>query len=221
MVTTVIFDVDGTLVDSTPLHALAWKRAINAHGFEIATWRVQWAIGMGGDKLVPALLGEEVEEREGDSLRAASATEFRRLAPFVTPLPGAAELVRSVRERGMRVAIASSGSSTDVEESLARAGVTDLADSITTGDDVDESKPEPDLVAAAVRAVGAATAVMVGDTPYDATAAGRIGVPCVALRSGGFCDADLRGAGAIEIFDEPRDAIEFDWSAAARPPRLD
>lgn len=217
----VIFDVDGTLVDSTYLHAFAWSRAFAEAGLSLPTWRVHRAIGMGGDKLVAALLGDAIEDRQGDDLRAAWQRQYERIHDELQPLPGAADLVRHVRELGLAVALASSGEGKYVDQAVELLGIADAVDVVTTNSDVEASKPDPDLLRVTLREAGAQRAVMVGDSTYDVEAAARIGLATVCVCTGGFGVAELREAGAAEVVDEPADAVGLDWPALLRPVHLD
>lgn len=213
----VIFDVDGTLIDSTYLHALAWERAFSAAGYDVPTWRAHRVIGMGGDKVVAELLGAVAEERDGDRLREAWEAEYDKVRDEVRPLPGAAELLRRVHEQGFTVALASSGKDSFVEQAIELLGVAEVVDAVTTTDDADNSKPDPDLLRATLDKAGCDRAVMVGDSPYDVLAAKRIGLNCVCFRTGGFGADELERAGAAVIVDEPKDALELGWAALINP----
>ncbi|HEX6918618.1 MAG TPA: HAD family hydrolase [Actinomycetes bacterium] len=203
-----VFDVDGTLVDTNYHHALAWYRAFRAHGVVLPLWRIHRHIGMGGDQLVPALAGEEVEARDGDAVRAAWKDEFDRHLDEISTMPDAVELLRDVKDRGLRLVLASSGKPDHVERYLDQLGARDLADAWTTSEDVENTKPEPDLLAVAIEKVGGGDAVTFGDSTWDCVAAGRLGVPAVAVRTGGFSADELRSAGAREVFESLGDLRE-------------
>lgn len=216
----VVLDLDGTLVDSTYHHAVAWDRAFARHDVVVPHWRLHRTVGMGGDRFVTEILGDEAEERQGDALREAWTAEFRELLPEVHPLPGAADLVRRLKDLGARVALASSGEEEFVEAALADLGIADLLDLVVSTADVGSSKPAPDLVSAAVDRAGATRAVMVGDTVWDVEAAARAGVSCVAVRTGGFGEAELQQAGAALVVDGPEDLLGLtgeDWQGLLRP----
>lgn len=211
-----IFDVDGTLVDSNDLHALAWLSAIEARGHHAAYETVRAHIGMGGDKLVPSILGEEVEEREGDALRELQDRYFEELmADESRPkraFPGVLELFSALRQRGLKIALATSGEREKLEL-VQRAFAIDLTanvDETVTASAVEESKPAPDLVCAALAQtrVKAKRAVMVGDTPYDANACRSAGVACIGVRSGGWSDTLLRAAGAVVTYADAGDLLD-------------
>lgn len=197
---TVVFDVDGTLVDSNYHHAIAWFRAFRRFGITPVLWQIHRAIGMGGDKLVDAVAGDEVEQKYGDKVRAAWEKEFAELLPEVQPLPGARQLLVAVHERGVQLVLASSGKREHVEHYLDQLDTRELADDWTTSDDAEESKPAPDLLQVAMAKVDAGRAVMIGDATWDAEAAKRAGIPAVAVRTGGFSDDELRNAGAVGVY---------------------
>jgi len=201
MADTAIFDVDGTLVDTNYQHALAWFRAFRRYDVTRPMWRIHRGIGMGGDLFVSAVAGREVEEAHGDGLRQAWAEEFDRLISEVQPFEGAHELLAEVKDRGFRLVLASSGKSEHVEAFLDLIDGKSLADAWTTSDDVEASKPEPDIVAAAMAKVEGASAVMVGDSVYDAQAAAKLSIPTLGVRTGGFSVGELQEAGVLLVFD--------------------
>jgi HAD superfamily hydrolase (TIGR01549 family) len=207
----ILFDIDGTLVDSTYHHAIAWQRAFRRHDIAIPLWRIHRTIGMGGDKLVAEVAGSDVESRLGDALRDGWREEYVEIKPEVVPLPGAAQLVRTVAERGYRVALASSGDPEFADEALDDLGIRDEVAVLTSSEDVDGSKPEPDLVEVTLDRLGTRRAVLVGDTPYDVQSAERAGLRCIGLRSGGYSEAELVDAGAVLVVDAPEDLIGLDW----------
>jgi HAD superfamily hydrolase (TIGR01509 family) len=195
-----ILDVDGTLVDTNYHHALCWFRAFREHGIVLPLWRLHRHVGMGGDKYVAALAGDDVEERLGDALRERWAELFDGLLPEVEPLAGARELVVALKERGHPVVLASSAIGKHLDAFLDRLDVRELADGWTNKDDVEASKPSPDLVEAALAKAGTRDAVMVGDTPWDVEAAKRAGIPTVCVLTGGFAESELLEAGAVAVF---------------------
>ncbi len=216
----VLFDVDGTLVDSTYHHAVAWHRAFTREGIQVPMWRVHRTVGMGGDKLVGVVAGDEVEEERGDQLREAWKEEYAELMAEVEPLPGAADLVRSLDEAGYVVALASSGEKPFADAAVADLGVARQIAALTTTTDADSSKPDADILVATLDQLeGVERAVLVGDTPYDVEAAARIGLGCVGLLTGGFSQAELEEAGAVAVVEDLTDLRDFDWSAHLRPPR--
>lgn len=213
-VDTVVLDVDGTLIDSTYLHAHAWMRAFHTAD-EAPPWhQVHRGIGMGGDKLVAHLLGDPVEAEHGDALRRWWAEEYAKLLHEVPEIPGAHDLVRRLRERGLKVALASSGEPQFTAEALRILRLTERdVDAVTSADDVDDSKPDPDLLGVALERAGGSRGVLVGDTTWDVEAAQRSGMPCVAVLTGGFCEAELREAGAAEVVESVADLLDHDWSS--------
>ncbi|MFG1605071.1 HAD family hydrolase [Actinoplanes sp. NPDC049265] len=215
---TAIFDVDGTLIDTNYHHAVAWFRAFRRFGITRPLWRIHRAIGMGGDQLVPAVAGQEAQDRHGEALEDAWREEFDRLIDEVQPFEGARELLAEVKDRGFKLVLASSGKKPHVEQYLDLIGGRELADAWTTSEDADHSKPEPDLVRNALARVDGATGVMVGDSTWDCVAAGKLDVPTIAVRTGGFSVEELTEAGAIRVFDslvELRDHL--DETPLARP----
>ena len=201
MADTAIFDVDGTLVDTNYQHALAWYRAFRRYDITPAVWRIHRAIGMGGDNLVTAIAGEDVEKAHGDELRAAWTEEFEPMLDEIQPFEGARALIDEVASRGFRLVLASSGQKAHVEHFLDLLGGREVADAWTTSDDVDATKPEPDLVGVALQKVDGASGVMIGDSVWDAVAAGKLEVPTIAVRTGGFSEAELREAGAFRVYE--------------------
>ncbi len=197
----VLLDVDGTLVDTNYHHALAWSRAFRRHGIVLPLWRLHRHVGMGGDKYVAALAGEEVEARLGDALREAWEEEFDPLLDECEPLEGASELVDELRARGLAVVLASSSITPHLDAFIDKLGVRDRVDGWTNKDDVEASKPDPDLVAAGLAKAGTDDAVLVGDTPWDVEAARRAGIPTVCVMTGGFSRAELEEAGAALVVE--------------------
>jgi HAD superfamily hydrolase (TIGR01509 family) len=197
-----LLDVDGTLVDSVYHHALAWHRALRRSDLEIPVWRVHRLIGMGGDQIVRTLFDDEVERERGDAVREAESEEFERLIGEVRPLPGARELVEELKERGHQVVLASSAKAEELEHYVDLLDIGELIDAATSSQDVEATKPNPDLVVRALQEVQAGPdgAVMVGDSIWDAEAAKRAGVPTVGLLTGGFAESELRDAGADPVF---------------------
>lgn len=208
----VLFDIDGTLVDSTYHHAIAWQRAFDRIGKPYPLWRIHRAVGMGGDKLVADVGDDEVEDRFGDELRDMWHEEYSKLKAEVFPLPGATELVRTLKKAGFTVALASSGDEDFSREAVATLGINDDVAVLTTSADVDASKPDPDLLEVTLdRLDGVTHAVFVGDTPYDAKSAAAAGLKCIGLRSGGYSEAELLEGGAVLVVDLPEDLLELDW----------
>jgi HAD superfamily hydrolase (TIGR01509 family) len=195
-----ILDIDGTLVDTNYQHALAWYRAFRQSGVVLPIWRVHRHIGMGGDQLVEALAGEEIEQECGDDIRAAEGPLYLAQIEEVEPLEGARELIRDLKDRGHAVVLASSAKEDEVDHYLDLLDARDAADGWTTSADVEATKPEPDLVKAAMEKAGSDDAVMVGDSTWDCEAAKRAGIPTVAVLTGGFSEDELREAGATAVF---------------------
>ena len=205
---TAILDVDGTLVDSNYQHALAWFRAFRRYGITLEMWRVHRHIGMGGDQLVPALVGEEVDAAMGDQLREQSGVEFEPLIGEVAAFDRAHELLVELKRRGFTVVLASSGKPADVEHWLDVLDARDHCDAWTTSQDVGETKPAPDLLQVALDRVGADEAVVLGDSVWDFEAARRLGLASIGLRTGGFGVEELRQAGADLVLNSVADLVE-------------
>ncbi len=203
MIDTVILDVDGTLVDSNYHHALAWSRAFAGHGLNPPLWRIHRAIGMGGDKLVAEVAGQQAEEDHGDALRERWTDEFDQLIEQIRPFAGTRTLLETLKERGLHVVLASSGQPQHVEAFLDLFDGKSVADGWTTAEDAKESKPAADLLEAALARVDGSRGLMVGDATWDARAAAAAGMPSLGVRTGGFADAELREAGAFAVFDGP------------------
>jgi HAD superfamily hydrolase (TIGR01549 family) len=196
-----ILDVDGTLVDTNYHHAIAWHRAFCANGVELPVWRIHRAIGMGGDQLVGALAGDAVEAERGDAIREAEGERYSELIDEVRPLEGARALIADLRERGHRVVLASSAKQAEVDHYLDLLDARGLADGWTTSADVEETKPEPDLVRAALDKAETDDGVMIGDTVWDVEAAKRARIETLAVMTGGFSWAELGEAGARAVYE--------------------
>jgi HAD superfamily hydrolase (TIGR01549 family) len=200
MATAVILDVDGTLVDTNYHHAIAWYRAFRRHEVAPEIWNVHRHIGMGGDQLVGAIAGDDVEQRLGDDIREAEGELYMDMIEEVRPFEGARELIAELREVADSVVLASSAKEHEVDHYLDLLDARDLATDWTTSADVDATKPQPDLVQVAMDKAGAQSALMIGDTTWDCQAAGRAGIPAVAVLTGGFGGDELREAGAVQVF---------------------
>jgi HAD superfamily hydrolase (TIGR01509 family) len=200
-----ILDIDGTLVDTNYHHAIAWYRAFLQSGATLPLWRVHRHIGMGGDQLVASLAGEEFDAEHGDDVRAAEKALYMALIHEVRPLDGARDLVEHLAGAGHAVVLASSAKPDEVEHYLDLLDVRELADDWTHSGDVERTKPEPDLVRAAIDKAGGGPAVMVGDSTWDCEAAQRAGIDTVAVLTGGFSEAELRDAGAACVFGSLHD----------------
>jgi HAD superfamily hydrolase (TIGR01549 family) len=196
-----LLDVDGTLVDTNYHHAIAWYRAMRQNGVVVPVWRIHRHIGMGGDQLVAGVAGDEVESRSGDAIRDAEKALYMSMIDEVEPLEGARELITDLSERVDRVVLASSAKQDEVEHYVEQLDARELADGWTTSADVDETKPQPDLVESATAKAEADEALLIGDTPWDVKAAERAGVRTAAVLTGGFSAAELRDAGAIAVFE--------------------
>lgn len=219
MARAVILDVDGTLVDSNDLHARAWVDAAAEAGFTVKLEEVRPLIGMGGDKVLPILTGLPEEDPRGNALKELRGEIFReRYLPRVRAFPGVRELALRIRGEGARLVVASSASEEDLRKLLEVAGVADIIEESTSSDDAEESKPEPDIVQAALGRCGCEPqeAYMIGDTPYDVRAAERAGVAFIGVRCGGWSAEAL--AGAVAVYDDPADLLRrWESSPLASP----
>jgi HAD superfamily hydrolase (TIGR01509 family) len=205
----VILDVDGTLLSSNDAHAQAYVDAGTELGFEADFEQVRRLIGKGGDKLVPEVFGFEEESDDGERLSGRKKEIFKeRYLPRLKPTPGARRLLHRLRDDGVKLVVATSAGGDEMGGLLEQAGIDDLIQDATSSSDAEDSKPDPDIVAAALEKAGfpAEQVVMIGDTPYDVEAATRAGVGIVAVRSGGWSDEDL--AGALAIYDDPAELLE-------------
>jgi HAD superfamily hydrolase (TIGR01509 family) len=215
----VILDVDGTLIDSNDAHARAWIDALTERGGRVSFDDVRRLIGMGGDKLLPRITGLQSDRPPGKQIVERRGHIFReRYLPHLQPLPGARPLLERLRRDGLQLAVASSAQEDELRPLLERAGVADLLEQRTSSDDAERSKPDPDIVQAALHRLRLAPGhvVMIGDTPYDVEAAQRAGIAIVALRSGGWDDAALAGAAAV--YRDPADLLQhYDESVFGRP----
>lgn len=204
-----ILDVDGTLVDTNYHHALAWHRALHAHGHTVQMWKVHRHIGMGGDQILDALIGEQAAAKQGDEIREAEAEAYGQLIGEVEPMEGARELIERLRGEGATVILASSAKEEEIDHYLDLLDARELVDGWTTSADVENTKPDPDLVHAAVEKAGEhAQSVMVGDSVWDVKAAKAAGLPTLAVLTGGFSEAELREAGAVQVV-ETIESLDF------------
>ena len=214
----VLLDVDGTLVDSNNQHALAWREALAEGGYDLSYEAVRELIGMGGDQLLPRLTGLDAEGAAGKALSQRYTTLFRdKYMPTIRPFPGTRELLGAIAAAGLTTVVATSADAEALDGILTNAELGELLPLRTTAADAAASKPDADIVHAALHKVGlcADAAIMLGDTPYDVAAALKAAVPIIALRCGGWADQDLRGA--IAIYDGPLDLyLRFDTSLLAR-----
>jgi HAD superfamily hydrolase (TIGR01509 family) len=218
MLRIVLLDIDGTLVDSNLLHAASWRDALAQYGIASDVERLRKLIGMGSDKLLPEVSGIAIESELGARISDTRGKLFMRdYLPRAHPLPGSRALVERILARGLTPVIASSANARELEALLAIAQVEDLIPLRTGADDARESKPDPDIVQAALKRAHAKPedALLIGDTPYDLEAARRARVPFIGVRSGGWDDASLRGAIAI-YRDVSELAARFDDSPIAQ-----
>jgi HAD superfamily hydrolase (TIGR01509 family) len=214
----VLLDIDGTLIDSNDAHALAWVDALAEAGHGVTFDRVRRLIGKGGDKVLRELTSIDKESPRGKEIEERRSEIFRKqYLPRLRPFPGAKALLERMHARGLRLIAATSAREDEMEALLEKTGAPDLFFRATSSSEVERSKPDPDIVHAALRKAGCrpAAAIMLGDTPYDVDAARKAGVRVVALRSGGWSDEELRGA--VAIYDGPQSLlIQFDRSPLAR-----
>jgi HAD superfamily hydrolase (TIGR01509 family) len=206
--TAALLDVDGTLVDTNYHHAIAWYRALRQHDAIVPIWRVHRHIGMGGDQLVAAVAGDEVEEEHGDDIRDAEKALYMAMIEEVEPLDGARDLILDLKERVDQVVLASSAKADEVEHYVDLLDARELADGWTTSADVESTKPAPDLVESAIDKAGADEAILIGDTPWDVEAAQKAGIETVAVLTGGFSEQELSEAGAIAVYESITDLRE-------------
>lgn len=207
--TAVLFDVDGTLVDSNYLHAVCWWDAFIQAGHDVPMARIHRAIGMGSDQLLDALLPADRDRGADDALRAAHGALYATYWSRQRPLDGAPELLRACKERGLRVVLASSADSRELAALRAALNADDAIDDATSSGDVEQSKPAPDLVQVALEKARVAPrqAVFVGDTVWDVQACRKAGVPCIGLLSGGISREELKDAGAAEVYPGPAELL--------------
>lgn len=199
-VDTAVLDVDGTLVDTNYQHALAWWDAFRGFGLTLPVWQIHRHVGMGGDQLVPALAGADVEQRVGDALRSHWSERFDQMLHDVVAFDGAQQLLRSLKGLGLKVVLASSGNAEHVDHYLDLLRARDIVDAWTTADDVSATKPHPELLQAALAKVDGTTGVMLGDSTWDFVSARRADMVGIGVLTGGFGEAELRSAGARQVF---------------------
>ena len=214
----VILDVDGTLVDSNDAHAHSWVEAMAAYGYYVAFEKVRPLIGMGGDKVLPETISVGKDSEQGKAISQKREEIFKeRYLPHLTAFPGAKELIEEIRKRGLKVAIASSAKPDELQALLSLVGAADLVEDKTSSQDVQRSKPDPDVMEVTLERVGllADEVLMIGDTAWDIEAAQKVHVGTIAFRCGGWSDKDL--AGAIAIYDGPADLLaHYDSSPLVR-----
>jgi len=221
MIEAVIFDVDGTLVDTVDMHAEAWQRAFKEFGKDLEFQAVREQIGKGGDQLMPEFLTKEEMNDFSEKLEKRRTEIFdNEYLPKTKPFPKVRELVERIKKDGKKIVLASSATDEEVEFFKKVMNIADLLEAETTSDDAEESKPEPDIFEAALKKIGnpdAGKCVVVGDTPYDAIAAGKINLPTIGVLSGGFPESSLTDAGCVEIYRDPADLLaRYDESAIVK-----
>jgi len=203
----VVLDVDGTLVDSVYHHTFAWTRAFGRAGHPVDTWRIHRHIGMGGDRLVAAVADQKVEDESGDLIREIWEGEYDAIIDDVGPLEGARALLAALRDRGLRIALASSTIPKHAERAFDLLGADRYAHVTTTSEDADESKPDSELVEVALERLGTGNACMVGDAVWDVVAASHTGIPTLGVCCGGYGRHELLDAGAVEVYLGPDDLL--------------
>jgi HAD superfamily hydrolase (TIGR01549 family) len=196
-----ILDIDGTLVDTNYHHAIAWYRAFFQSGVVLPLWRIHRHIGMGGDHMVAALAGREIEEEKGDAIRATEKEHYGELIDEVEPMQGARELLVELKRRHHSVVLASSAKAEELDHYLGLLDAEELLDGWTTSADVSSTKPAPDLIEAAMEKVDARDGIMVGDSTFDCEAARNAGLKTIGVLTGGFSEQELADAGAIQVFE--------------------
>lgn len=211
MIKAVIFDIDGTLIDSVDLHAQAWKETFKEFGKDVPYQQVRHQIGKGGDQLLPVFFSKEELEEFGEEMEEHRRKLFKReYLPRVRPFPKVRELFERIRADGKKIALASSANEDELQAYKKIADIADLVEEETSADDAEKSKPHPDIFQAALEKLGRVEkdeTIVVGDTPYDAEAAGKAGLRTIGVLSGGFPETELRAAGANLIFEDPADLL--------------
>lgn len=201
-VDTIVLDVDGTLVDSNYHHALAWWPALRQHEYLVPAARIHRAIGMGGDRLVAAVAGDDVESDAGDRIRDSWENYYDEVLGEIGPLPSARELLVELRNRGFDIALASSGIPRHTQHAVDVLQADDTASTTTTSADAEASKPDPELLLTALDRVDSEHAVMVGDSVWDLRSGHEAGIPVIGVLTGGFARAELEDAGADVVCDD-------------------
>jgi HAD superfamily hydrolase (TIGR01549 family) len=206
-VDTVVLDIDGTLLDSNYHHTVAWVRAFARHGHDVPGWRIHRQIGKGGDRLVAAVAGDDVEESDGDAVREAWEEEFDAIIDQTTLLPGARDLVRALSDRGFDVVLASSAIPRHARHAMELLAADDEVDAATTAEDAEETKPDPELLDVAIGKVDGTRSVLVGDTVWDVEAAATRDIPTIGVLSGGIAADELLGAGARLVVEDAAELL--------------
>jgi HAD superfamily hydrolase (TIGR01509 family) len=209
MRTIAILDVDGTLVDTNYHHAIAWHRALQAHGHRVQLWEIHRHIGMGGDQMVEALVGADAERDHGDDIREQEGEAYFELIDEVDAMEGATELLAQLRADGHRTVLASSAKPEEVDHYLDLLDARDVVNAWTSAGDVEQTKPAPDLLETALEKVGHTGdgALLIGDSIWDVKAANAAAIPTLAVLTGGFSESELREAGADEVVREIRQLL--------------
>jgi HAD superfamily hydrolase (TIGR01509 family) len=205
----VLFDVDGTLVDSNYLHVLAWLRAFHSERIPVQAWKIHRSIGMDGATLIRSLAGD-VDDGVAQRLQSLHSDFYRDTTAMLEPLPGARKLLQAVDELGLQVVLASSAPEDELSILRGVLDCDDIISAATSSRDVDTAKPDPDIVRIALNRAGvtAGQAVFIGDAVWDVEAAKRADVPCIGLRCGGTSQDELTDAGAVAVFDDPADLVD-------------
>jgi phosphoglycolate phosphatase-like HAD superfamily hydrolase len=215
-----IFDIDGTLLDSVDLHAIAWHEAMVEFGHDVSFEQARSQIGKGGDKLIPVFLSENDQRDHGKELEEWRGRRFKSAyLPLIRPFSAVPNLLRRVRDAGIRIAVASSAKKGEIDKYLEIAGITDLVEVSTSAEDAEESKLAPDVFEIVLKKlkIEGADAIAIGDTPYDAEAAGKARIETIGVLCGGFTEQSLREAGCVEVYPGPATLLAvFDQSRLAR-----
>ncbi|MDQ0866810.1 HAD superfamily hydrolase (TIGR01509 family) [Arthrobacter globiformis] len=215
----VLFDVDGTLIDSAYIHTLAWWHAFRQSGFDVPMARIHRCVGMGGARLVDSLLPDSRDREVDEAILSAHSGVFGTYWPSLRAFDGARDLLAKCSQGGLAVALASSAREQDLNALRSALSADDFIDAATSANDAENSKPEPDILVAALEAVGleASGAVYVGDAVWDVMAASKLGIPTIALTCGGTSEAELRDVGAVEVYEGPRELLDnLDRSAIGK-----